>query len=74
MAEKNTLKAVVKSGRLTLDQPTDLPEGEVVELVLADRDDLDDESRALLHASLKRAWSQEKAGQGRPAEQFLEEL
>ncbi len=74
MAEENTLKAVVRSGRLTLDEPTDLPEGEVIELVPADRDDLDLEGRALLHASLERAWSQERAGLGRPAERFLDEL
>ena len=69
-----TLKAVVRNGRLTLDEPTELPEGEVVELVPADHDELDDEARALLHASLERAWAQEKAGQGRLAASFLDEL
>jgi len=48
------LKAYVQKGRLVLDEPTNLPEGEVVELVtLADAlasgaDDLDDEERAAL--------------------------
>ena len=35
------LKARVRNGRLVLDEPTDLPEGEEVELVLADVDDVD---------------------------------
>ncbi len=42
-------QAIVKNGRLVLDAPTDLPEGEVVELVPADAlldDQLDDEELA----------------------------
>lgn len=74
MESSGILKAVVRNGRLTLDEPTDLPEGDVVQLVPADHDALDDEARALLHASLDRAWAQEKAGQGRPAASFLDEL
>jgi hypothetical protein len=45
--------AQVKNGRLTLDEPTDLPEGSVVPLEIADDwDDLDDEERAALHREL----------------------
>jgi len=32
----NVLVAHVKNGRLTLNEPTDLPEGEIVELVTID--------------------------------------
>lgn len=48
------LIAVVKHGRLILDEPTDLPEGEVVQLVqvLNGSDDLDDEERAALRREL----------------------
>lgn len=74
MKNMETLKAVVQNGRLTLDEPTDLPEGEIVELVLADRDELDDEDRVKLHESLERAWAEEQAGQGRPAEEFMKDL
>jgi hypothetical protein len=74
MESSGTLKAVVRNGRLILDEPTELPEGEVVELVPADHDALDDDARILLHASLERAWAQERAGQGRPAASFLDEL
>src|SRR5204862_6425852 len=51
----HALKAQVKNGRLVLDEPTDLPEGEVVELVPVDEvlasggDYLDDEERKRLH-------------------------
>jgi len=41
---------------------------------LDEADDLDDEERKKLHASLKRGIEQAKAGLGRPAEEFLAEL
>lgn len=67
--------AQVKNGRLTLDEPTDLPEGSVVPLEVADDwDDLDDEERAELHASLRESIEQMKAGQTIPLEQALAEL
>ena len=51
-----TLKARVVRGRLTLDEPVELPDGTVVELVLAaDGDDLDDDERARLHEALDRS-------------------
>lgn len=55
------LKAVVKHGRLVMDEPTDLAEG--TELVLAVVDELDETDRAMLHESLKRSMAQAKAGQ-----------
>lgn len=52
----HALRATVKAGRLTLDEPVDLPDGTVVELVPVDQgDDLDDEDRARLHAALDRS-------------------
>lgn len=63
------LKAHVKNGRLVLDEPTDLPEGEVIErvplvdLLSADeQDDLDETERARLHTALDRARAQVLAG------------
>jgi anti-sigma factor RsiW len=55
------LKAHVHNGRLLLDEPTDLPEGTEVRLTLAD-DEMDDDERAELHASLERSMAQAKAG------------
>ena len=57
------LKALVKNGRLVLDEPTDLPEGEVVELLPVDRDEMDDEERAALHESLAVSLDQMRKGQ-----------
>ena len=58
-----SLKAHVKNGRLLLDEPTDLPEGEVIELVRADADDRDDDDRAGLHESLRVSIEQMNNGQ-----------
>lgn len=57
------LRARVRNGRLVLDEPTDLPEGEEVELVLTDADDMDDDERAALHESLAISLDQMKKGQ-----------
>jgi hypothetical protein len=76
----NAVKAHVKNGRLTLDEPTDLPEGEVIELVPLDEvlangwDYLDDEERAALHESLRESIEQMKAGQTMDIEDALAEL
>jgi hypothetical protein len=57
------LKARVRNGRLVLDEPTDLPEGEEVYLVPVDQEDgLDDEERQALHEELDTALDEVDAG------------
>ena len=73
MTPMATLKAVVRNGRLTVDEPTDLPEGTVVDLYL-DADELDDEELARLDAALDRSAAQVAAGQLRPIGELLDEL
>lgn len=74
------LKAQVKAGRLTLDEPTDLPEGEIVYpqavdgLVLVDRDDVDVDERAALHAELEASITESDTGQTEDFAKFLSEL
>jgi hypothetical protein len=74
------LKAHVLNGRLVLDEPTDLPEGEVIELVPLDEvfanggDDLDDEERERLHESLRESIQQMKSGDTIDAAVALAEL
>jgi hypothetical protein len=74
------LRAKVHHGRLVLDEPTDLPEGEVVELVPVDEvlahggDYLDDEERQKLHESIREGIAQMKAGNLIDAEEALAEL
>jgi len=72
----NTLRARVVNGRLKLDEPCELPEGSIIELVVADgEDDLDEKERRELHASLEKSWEGAKSGQGvRPASEVLRDL
>jgi hypothetical protein len=64
----HALKARVENGRIKLDEPTDLPEGKLVELVPLDEvflnggDDLDDTERAALHRELDASVADAKAG------------
>jgi hypothetical protein len=70
------MHALVKNGHLTLNEPTDLPEGTVVPLEIADDwDDLDDEERAALHRELAASIAEHKAGGPMfSAEEVLAEL
>lgn len=64
------LKVQVKNGRLVLDEPTDLPDGAEVEVVVID-DELTPEERLALHASLDRALEDSEAGRGMDAVEYL---
>ena len=62
----------MKDGHLVLDEPVDLPEGTVVDLMPVEQgDDLDDEDRVRLHAALDRSQRDFLAGKGIPAEDVL---
>jgi hypothetical protein len=67
----HSLQARVKNGRLVMDEPTELPEGSVVPLDVAnvvpldvakDWDGLDDADRARLHEALDEAEQDVAAG------------
>ena len=64
-------KIQVKNGRLLLDEPTDLPDGAEVEILVID-DELTPEDRAELHASLDRALEDSDAGRGTDAWEYVE--
>jgi hypothetical protein len=64
------LKLRVKNGRLLLDEPTDLPEGAEVDVVVID-DELSADERSALHASLDRALDDSDAGRGMDAAEYL---
>lgn len=80
MTSMQPLKAKVQNGRLVLDEPTDLPEGEVIDLVPVDEvlarggDYLDEEDRQRLHESLRESIEQMKAGQLIDADAAIAEL
>jgi len=66
------LKTQVKDGRVTIDEPTNLPDGAEVEVVVID-DELSADERAALHASLDRALDDSEAGRGMDAWDYLKQ-
>jgi len=68
------LKARVRGGRLVLDEPTNLPEGAEVTLVIADDDDLSDEEREELYRRLRESVAQMHAGQLVDGPEFMAKL
>ncbi len=70
-----SVRALVHNGRLIVDQPTDLPEGTILDLVVDDEgDQLDPQDRAALDAAISRSLDQSSEGRTAPAEQILEKL
>lgn len=70
-----SLRARVQKGRLIIDEPTDLPEGTVLDLVVDDEgDDMDDSERAALDAAIAHALDAVRAGKVRPASEIVAEL
>ncbi len=72
MTGMHARKLRVANGRLVLDEPTNLPDGAEVEVVVID-DGLSAEERADLHASLDRALDDSEAGRGMDAWEYLEQ-
>jgi hypothetical protein len=72
----SALKAHVVNGRIVVDEPVDLPEGTELAVFLydADGDDLDDDERAALHASLDESMDDADAGRVIDASVVLAEL
>jgi hypothetical protein len=78
------LQARVRNGRLELSEPTNLPEGALVELMPVDDvydelddggdDDMDDEERAALHAAIDDGLADMRAGRTVPAETVIAQL
>ena len=74
------LKAHVHNGRLVLDEPSDLPDGEVVYLqpanVLVEVGDasVDEDDRARLHQALDEGITAARSGDHVDAEEFVKEL
>lgn len=76
----NALKARVINGRIQLDAPTDLPEGQVVELVpigqvpATERDDSEPAERAALHQALDESFVDADAGRAEELAQIVAQL
>ena len=78
MTTMTPLEARVKNGRLVLDEPTDLPEGQTVYLQPTtapdDEDGFDDEERAALHHALDEGLAAARSGDHVDAEAFVHQL
>ena len=69
------LRARVKNGRLHLDEPTGLPDGTELDLVVDDEgDDLTEHERQALHETLLRSWASVQVGLLRPASAVIDVL
>ena len=69
------LRAQVRNGRIVMDEPTDLPDGTVLQLVLDDGDDdVDDVERTRLHAAMDEGLTQLASGLGIPVADVLREF
>ncbi len=69
------LKAVVRDGYLRLEEPTDLPEGTVLELVVDDEEDeLTPEQLQALNRALERGVAQLESGQWVDGDELLARL
>lgn len=69
------IRARVRNGRLVLDEPTTLPEGTVLDLVVDDEGDaLDEADRVRLEAALEAADRSVRAGNTRDAADLIAEL
>lgn len=69
------VRARVQNGRLIVDEPTSLPEGTILDLVMDDEgDDLDAADRAKRDEALAQAWRQAQSGKGRPASDLLTDI
>jgi hypothetical protein len=73
-------QARVKNGRLVLDEPTDLPEGKVVKIMVLDEegdeieDEMSDEERAALHRELDASIDEWRVGKLVDAEDVIAEI
>jgi hypothetical protein len=75
LSPMHAFKGRVSNGRLVLDEPTDLPEGTVVPLAIADEwDDLDSDERARLRAALDDAIASVGAGRTIDGDELLRRL
>jgi hypothetical protein len=75
LVSMKTLRARVQAGRLVLDEPTSLPEGTEIDLVLIDdAEEPDAGERARLDDQLEQAWESAQQGRTITAEDAMREL
>lgn len=70
----STLKAIVSGGRAIIENVGEYPDGTELELEIVENDEMSQEERARLNASIERGIAECEAGQAVPAEVVLAEL
>ena len=68
------LKAIVRNGRLVVDEPTELPDGTEVELLAADGAALDPQERARLLQAIEDGFEDIEAGDHMDGFEFVAQL
>ena len=69
------IKGTVRDGRIVVDEPTDLPEGTVLHLVLDDgADAMQQEEIDAINASIAKSLEQARAGMLIPADDVIRQL
>ncbi len=68
------IKATVRNGRIIVDEPTSLPDGRELELCVVNDDDMSEDERSRLHASIGRGLADGRAGREAELGAFLDQL
>lgn len=68
------IKTTVRNGRIVVDEPTSLPDGREVQLCVVDDDEMSEEERARVHASIVRGLADGRAGREVELGGFLDQL
>jgi len=68
------IKTIIRNGRIVVDEPTSLPDGYEVELHVLGGDDMTEEERQRLHASIARGLRDGRAGREMDLDSFVDQL
>jgi len=68
------IKATVRGGRILVDEPTDLPDGTVLNLVPDGDDGMPQDEIDALNAAIAKSLDEARAGRLIPAREVVEEL
>jgi hypothetical protein len=68
------LRTTVRNGRIVVDEPTTLPDGQEIELRVSSEDGITDEERVRLHASIARGIRDGRAGREVELDSFIDQL
>jgi hypothetical protein len=74
LSSMNAIKARVANGRIVVDEPTDLPDGDVYLVPVGRADELDDDERAALDASIAEGLADAREGRYEDARVVMAEL